>query len=355
MSERSELPDVPGVLTSDELLRSAAHLTRLQTATGMIPWFPGGHCDPWNHVESAMALDVAGFHAEALAAYQWLADTQLRNGAWHNYYTSAGGIEEAKLDTNVVAYIATGAWHHWLCTRSRADAELLWPTVERALTWVLAQRRDDGLVLWAVEADGTHTWDYALLTGSSSIAHALMCGDQLGRAIGRRRPSWVRAAAAISAAIVERPDAFAPKERFAMDWYYPVLSGAMDTSDGKARLADGWSTFVMDGLGVRCVSDEPWVTASETAEAAIAFATIGDFDTATDLLGWTRSHRLDDGAYVTGIVYPDDPSPGADQTPIVFPFEEHTSYTAAAVILAADAITGASPAAHIFAAAELFR
>ena len=29
----------------------------------MIPWFPGGHCDPWNHVETTMALDVAGFHS----------------------------------------------------------------------------------------------------------------------------------------------------------------------------------------------------------------------------------------------------------------------------------------------------
>ena len=292
-----------------------------------------------------MALDVAGFHAEAFAAYRWLVETQLPNGAWHNYYTYDGGVEEAKLDTNVVAYIATGVWHHWLCTQSKADVEELWPTVERALTWVLGHRRDDGLVLWAVEADDTRTWDYALLTGSSSIAHALICGDQLGRVLGHRRPSWVRAADAIIDTIVNRPEAFEPKDRFAMDWYYPVLSGAMDVSAGKARLADGWSTFVMDGLGTRCVSDEPWITASETAETAIAFATIGDFDTATDLLRWTRSHRRDDGSYWTGIVYPDG---------VVFPFEEHTSYTSAAVILAADSITGASPAAHVFTAAELF-
>ena len=334
------IPEIPGVLSADEVIASAEHLTRLQTPSGMIPWFPGGHCDPWNHVETAMALDVAGFHAEALAAYRWLVDTQLPNGAWHNYYTADGGVEEAKLDTNVVAYVATGVWHHWLCTKSTADVELLWPTVERALAWVLGHRREDGLVLWAVEADDTRTWDYALITGSSSIAHALMCGDQLGRVIGHRRTSWVRAAHTIIDTIVERPEAFEPKERFAMDWYYPVLSGAMDVSSGKARLADGWSTFVMDGLGVRCVNDEPWITASETAEAAIAYARIGDLSTASDLLRWTRSHRLDDGSYWTGIVYP-----SAER----FPFGETSAYTAAAVILAADAITGASPASGIFA------
>ena len=79
-----------------------------------------------------------------------------------------------------------------------------------------------------------------------------------------------------------------------MDWYYPVLTGALDGEAAKARLADGWDD-VRDG-GARASaasSDEPWVTASETAECAIAFAAIGDLATATDLLRWTRAHRLD--------------------------------------------------------------
>ena len=74
------------------------------------------------------------------------------------------------------------------------------------------------------------------------------------------------------------------------------------------------------------------MTASETAECALAFAAIGDLATATDLLRWTRAHRRDDGAYWTGIVYP--------AARPCSPVDEHTSYTAAAVILAADAITG---------------
>ena len=127
----------------------------------MIPWFPGGHCDPWNHVESAMALDVAGFHAEAEHAYEWLADIQRPDGSWHNYYLPDGdrdvAVEEPKVDTNVVAYIATGVWHHWRCTGDRSFVDNLWPTVERALDFVLSLRRDDGLVLWATEADGTRT------------------------------------------------------------------------------------------------------------------------------------------------------------------------------------------------------
>ena len=344
----SSIPDLPGVLSSDEVVASGAHLASLQMASGMIPWFPNGHSDPWNHVESAMALDVAGFHCEAERAYEWLADIQRPDGSWHNYYLPDGGrddtVEEDKLDTNVCAYIATGVWHHWRCTGDRSFVDNLWPVVERALDFVLSLRRDDGLALWAVEADGTRTWDYALLTGSSSIQHALRCGAAAGLATGSPRPDWVEAADVMVEMINVRPDAFEPKTRWAMDWYYPVLAGATTAEAAKARMADGWSTFSMEGLGIRCVADEPWVTASETAEASLAYAVIGDYATATDLLRWTRPHRLESGAYLTGIVHPDR---------IVFPEDEHSSYTAAAVILAADAITGASAASDLFAAHHL--
>jgi hypothetical protein len=338
----SPLPDLPGVLSSEELLTSAQHLADLQTASGMIPWYPGAHSDPWNHVESAMALDIAGFHAEAERAYEWLADIQRPDGSWHNYYLPNGerddDVEEAKLDTNVCAYIATGVWHHWRCAADRSFVDNMWPTVERALDWVLSLRRYDGLALWAVEPDD-HPWDYALLTGTCSIQHALRCGASVGFATGSPRPDWVEAADIMCTIAACEPSAFEPKDRWAMDWYYPVLTGAIAGEDAKIRLGDGWTTFAMEGLGVRCVSDEPWVTASETAETALSFAAIGDFATATDLLSWTRRHRRDDGSYVTGLVYPDE---------IVFPADETTSYTAAAVILAADAITGASPASDLF-------
>ena len=53
-------------------------------------------------------------------------------------------------------------------------------------------RRRDGLVLWAIEADGTRRWDYALLTGTSSIQHALRCGVALADIVGEPHPEWER-------------------------------------------------------------------------------------------------------------------------------------------------------------------
>ena len=334
----SRVPDLPGVLSADEVVQTAERIVALQQDTGMIPWFPGGHCDPWNHVETAMALDVAGYHTAAERAYEWLVDIQLPDGSWWNYYLPDGSVEEAKLDTNVCAYIATGVWHHWLCTWDRGFVDHLWPTVRRSLDWVLSMRRADGTILWARTEDAT-PWDYALLTGSSSIAHALRCGARLGELCHEPRPDWAEAADVLTHMVTTRPDVFEPKERWAMDWYYPVLTGCLVGDAAQARLTDGWPVFAMEGKGIRCVSDEPWVTASETAEASIAHAVAGDVARATDLLAWTRPHRCDDGSYLTGIVYPSLET---------FPPHETSAYTDAAVILAADAITGASAASSIF-------
>ena len=60
---------------------------------------------------------------------------------------------------------------------------------------------------------------------------------------------------------------------------------------------------------------------------------------ALDLLTWTRAHRRDDGSYWTGIVYPELET---------FPFAERTTYTAGAIVLAADALSDATPAAGLF-------
>jgi len=334
----SPLPSLDGVITADELERTAQHLASLQLDTGMIPWFVDGNCDPWNHVETAMALDVAGFHKEAEQAYEWLAAIQRPDGSWHADYACDGSVADSKLDTNVCAYVATGVWHHWRSTWDRGFADNMWPTVERSLEFVLSLRRDDGVALWAIEPDD-RPWNYALMTGTSSIQHALRCGAHLADALNDPKPHWQRAADEMTEAVRTRPEAFEPKRRWAMDWYYPVLTGALTGHEAKARMADGWDTFVMEGLGIRCVSDEPWVTASETAECALAFAAIGDLATATDLLRWTRTHRRDDGSYWTGIVYPGE---------VLFPFDEHTSYTAAAVILAVDAITQTTQASNLF-------
>ena len=337
------MPHLSGILSTADLSRTADSIQNLQLKNGMIPWYPNGHCDPWNHVETAMALDVMGRHDAAALAYDWLANIQRPDGSWHNYYNTDGSIEDPKLDSNVTAYVAAGVWHHLLCTQDRARVATWWPMVRDALNFVMSLKRFNGTILWAREVD-SKPWDYALLTGCSSIRHALRCGVALGDSLGEPQPEWMATADMIDDVIAHDMSAFEPKERWAMDWYYPVLTGSLTGAAAKARLAQGWDKFVLDGRGVRCVHDEQWVTAAETAECAIAHCAAGDRETAKELLLWTMPHRRDDGAYWTGIVYPALP----EKTIVHFPADEYSAYTAAAIILAADAISHGSRASRVF-------
>jgi len=99
------------------------------------------------------------------------------------------------------------------------------------------------------------------------------------------------------------------------------------------------------GLGVRCVSDEPWVTGAETCELAIALDAIGSRDTALELFEQIQFLRADDGSYWTGWQFVNSKH---------YPHEQST-WTAAAVVLAADVLAAGSddpgastPAARIF-------
>lgn len=336
------LADVPGVLTAAELAATVDSIADLQLPSGMIPWFPGGHADPWNHVEAAMALMLGDRRAEAERAYDWLVATQRPDGAWHHYYL-ADRIEQDKLEANVTAYVATGVWQHWLLTRDRGFLESMWSVVEPAIDFVLDLQTPRGEIIWARHADGT-PWTFALLTGSSSICHSLRCAIAIAEELGHERPDWELSLARLGEVIRTRPEgAFAPKNRWAMDWYYPVLCGAVHGDAARAHLDEKRDVFVMEGRGVRCVSDRPWITAAETCECALAHLVVGDTDTALDLFRWAQQMRLDDGRYWTGIVYPEE---------VRFPEDETSSYTAAAVVLAADALTGASAASGLFSTFE---
>jgi hypothetical protein len=330
-------PPAPALLSPAELRATAATIAASQYADGMIPRVAGGHADPWNHVEAAMGLAVAGWRGEAERAYRWLAATQLPCGGWHAF-TNAAGVEDARVDTNFSAYLATGVWHHTLLTGDLGFLAEMWPVLERAIEFVLSHQQPGGEITWNVDEDGV-PGGYALLTGSSSIYFSLRCAVAAAERLGHERPDWELAAGRVRHAVAYRREAFEPKDRFAMDWYYPVLSGALGAAAAQERLDERWDELVMPGHGVRCVDDGNWVTTAETAECAMACAVAGRAGTGVELLGWLDEQRNADGSYLTGTVYPQRST---------FPAGEVTTYSAAAVILATDALARVTPASGLF-------
>ena len=87
----------------------------------------------------------------------------------------------------------------------------------------------------------------------------------------------------------------------------------------------------MPGLGVRCVGDQPWVTGAETCELVMALDACGDAGAGAGMFAeHAAPARTPDGSYWTGWQF-------ANQAP--FP-RERSTWTSAAVVLAADALAG---------------
>ena len=335
-----DLPYVDGVLTGPQVRATGASIAAMQEASGALPWFPGGKTDPWDHVESAMALSATGFRAEAEAAYEWSRRTQRADGSWP-IELRAGAVVDPGVDSNFCAYLAVGAWHHFLVYDDAVFLRRMWPTVRAAIDRVLRFARDDGAFRWAADFVTGEMFPNALITGNASIFSALHCAIRIGDELDEPVDRWLAAHAALGD-VFDRwtgdRTVLDPASNHSMDWYYPVLGGAVRGEAGRTLIDARWSDFVVDGLGARCVDDHPWVTGAETCELAMAVEALGDVDRAAALVASVQHLREDDGSYWTGLVFSD-----GKRWPV-----ELSCWTAAAVVLAADAISRATPGSGIF-------
>ena len=328
------VPEVAGILTADDIIATGQAIADVQQNDGAIGW-PDGHVDAWNHVECAMALSTCGLRDASRQAYEWLRLNQRADGSWR--MRMPPGESNLTTESNHAAYCAVGVWHELLVSGDEGFGQRMWPTVRAAIDFVLGLQAPRGEIIWRRTADGSAD-DYALLAGSSSMYSSLRCAILLAEYLAEPQPDWELAAGQLAHAVARHPEAFADKSRFSMDWYYPVLGGPVRGVAAKERLNQGWNTYVVPGVGVRCVSDEPWVTAAETAELAISLDAVGDSAEALDLLDQIQLLRDPSGAYWTGWNYVASRH---------FP-NERSSYTAAAIVLAADAVSGATSASSIF-------
>jgi len=329
------VPAVPGVLSAASVQATAQSIAAVQEPSGAIGW-PDGHVDVWDHIECAMALSTAGLTGPARRAYDWLRREQRADGSWPRTIV-AGTVTDAAAESNHAAYVAAGVWHELQVTGDRGFAARMWPTVRRAVEWVLDLQAPGGEIAWERDANGV-PGGHALLTGCASIHHSLRCAVALAGQLGESQPDWELAADQLAHAVARHPTSFADKSRFSMDWYYPVLGGVLRGSAADRRLAQGWDTFVLPGLGVRCVDDQPWVTGAESCELVLALHAAGQDAAAARLFADVQHLRDSDGAYWTGWQFAHRRHfPG-----------ERSAWTAAAVILAADALSGTTGGANVF-------
>ena len=337
-----------GILTAEQIRATARGVAALQRPDGAIPWFHGGHLDPWDHTEAAMALDVAGRPAAALAAYRWLAAAQNPDGSWYAAYADApDGVREPTnrlRETNFSAYIAVGVWHHWLATGDEEFLAEMWEPVRRGIEFVLDLQAPGGQIVWCRDEQDRDAGE-ALLTGCSSMYQALRCALAIAEQVGHARPDWELACGRLGHALVAHPERFADKGTYSMDWYYPILGTALRGTQAERRIAEGWERFVVPDLGARCVSTNVWVTGGETCELVLALWALGDVDRARTLLRDIQHLRDEaDGMYWTGYVYAVNDQ---GHQPAIWP-QEKTAWTAGSVLLALAALAEEKATVAVF-------
>lgn len=345
----------------------AAMIAHLQNSSGEIPWHEGGKTDPWDLVESAMGLNIGGLFKESDLAFEWLLKNQNENGSWFSSYIN-GTPQDRTMESNMSAYIATGVFHTWLIrdkiqckdgnhdgcnsrgylvrekdqTSSPNGAHLflkkMWPTVQRGVDFAIDMQTDRGEIYWARSPEG-NVDPMALLTGSSSIYMSLKCAISIAQILGIRIPRWEKAFEKLGSTIQHNIHIYnISKSRFSMYWFYPILSGALTGDAAAKRVEKYWKKYVVEGQGVRCVSDRPWITMAETSEFVIALAAMGNVKLAKIVFSWIQERTFDDGTFWCGYTFPDM---------VIWP-EEKISWTNGVVLMAADALYGLTPAADLF-------
>jgi hypothetical protein len=160
--------------------------------------------------------------------------------------------------------------------------------------------------------------------------------------VGVLKPAWRDARSRLGAALRHRPERFdrnwESKSRYAMDWFYPVLAGVFEGAQGLERINARWDEFIEEGLGCRCENHQPWVTVAESCELTMALLSVGDVTRARTLFEGLWQWRDAEGIFWTGYQFVEE---------ILWPLEQPT-WTAGAVLLAADALSKHTAASRLF-------
>ena len=307
------------------------YITKCQNRLGAIAWEPNGKVDPWDHVESIMALNLLDFKEEALKGFDWLISSQEQDGSWYSEYQGEK-ITNLNKETNFCAYISSGALHHFLNFKELSFLEKIWPTLKKSIEFVISGQTDEGDILWA--KDYNEEWmDDSLLTGCASIFKSLNDFNKIAKTLGYEEFILKEEIKNLKDSIINKSERFdrtwESKARYSMDWYYPVLCGIHNKQDSKKIINERWDEFVVPDLGCKCVSEEPWVTVAESCELILALNKIDEKKTALEIFeNISRLIDQKDKLFWTGYVYKDDK---------FWPIEK-PSWTAAAVVLAANSL-----------------
>ena len=296
-----------------------------QMSNGSIVWDDKGKCDPWDHLECLISLAIYEEHEPFHAGIEWflqnLNDQFLIPPLFQNQQ-----IVHDHFEFHHAPYLAVALLQYYYSTNNK---KFLLDNLEvlRGITNKTLEARDKyGYFYWATDKRGLS--DNSLITATSSIFLSLKCTSSIYKILGIRSLKLENEIAEIKKIFDLNSVRFnrdkIDRSRFSMDCYYPYLSGLL--KDG--NLVKSLQNFYVDGIGIKCVIEEPWVTFAESSEAIIALVRSDEKKFAEQIFNDIMKFRGDDEIFSTGYQFSEN---------IYWP-DERSTWTNAAVIIAADAL-----------------
>ncbi len=317
------------------------YIKNIQHESGAIPSNEDGSHDPWDHIESIMGLNFSNEYEASKRAFNWLIRNQNIDGSWFAKYKNDTPIEKNK-PTHFGPYISVAALHFYKISKDKDFLEKVWPTIELAINFSVNLQTKNGTIPWSIDEHEEVEHDF-LITGSSSILKSIECGLAVSKILDKHEntESWIKSYDLLSEAIKNptgKFDILKDRKRFSMDSYYPILSGCLNQNQIKLYIDKIFADFYVNEIGVKCVIEEPWVTVAETSEFIVSLMISGDFNKSKQLLIDILNISDENKIPYMGWQYKEN----------IFWPNEKPSWTAAALIIAADSVLNFSSASDLF-------
>ncbi|MDC0124102.1 hypothetical protein OAI17_02020 [Gammaproteobacteria bacterium] len=282
-----------------------------QAENGRISWDEKGKSDPWDHCECLIALAIFEEWDAFDLGIKWFFDNLNDEGCISPEYKNNAPVHD-HYESHHAPYIILPLMQAILMGRD----DLLNPFIKSQIKIIFDQLHEfkdsEGYYFWAKDKKGFS--DNSLITASMSIFLSLKAFDKFS-SIEFDKQVWD---SKFNRDGVDR-------SRFSMDFYYPFMCGV---KTNKLDFQSGLKDFYVDGLGIKCVKEEPWVTIAESCECVIAALVVDDYETAQNIFNNILQFKNDNGIFPTGYQYEMD----------IFWPEENSTWTNAAVIIAAHAL-----------------
>jgi hypothetical protein len=283
-----------------------------QTESGKINWDDKGKCDPWDHCECLIALAICEEWNAFELGVEWFFSNLNQDGLIPPEFQN-NEVTHNHFESHHAPYIILPLMQAVLMGRADLITSNIKEQVKSIFNQLQGFKDSDGYYYWAKDNNGMS--DNSLITATMSIYLSLKALDN-SLEIKFNQELWDQK---FNRDGIDR-------SRFSMDFYYPYMCGV---KCDKEQFYSDLKNFYVDGLGVKCVKEEPWVTIAESCECIIALLVLGNFETAEKIFNDILQFKNDDGIFPTGYQYKLD----------IFWPEENSTWTNAAVIIAAHALS----------------